>query len=232
LKTPKFDALDAFTHPDIHDDFVYIRAVFIKTKKIACMSKIHDFSIYDLTNPEPLKLRVVLSGIVNFALFVEERRVEFNVAQQEVRLASEQLAAEVEKNAVLVCRGCPPRFGAPRHLTAGLRRPESWRSSVPRKRHRSPYVPLLVSCARVSSSPCSPTQEADKVLAEAAASERRGQAKMKEAQSYKQQVACLLRGGPDASCLHAPVHADRGDAAQVQRLGAASAAEQGQAPGW
>jgi kinetochore protein Nuf2 len=62
------------------------------SKRLADLCRIKDFSLSDLIRPEPLRLRKVLSGILNFAKFREERRGFQEVLVE--RLHSEQTRAD------------------------------------------------------------------------------------------------------------------------------------------
>ena len=79
-----------------------MRAIFIKTKKVASMSKCLEFTFYDLTTPEPKRLVAVLSAIVNLLLFIEERRKEVNNAQQGTRETNKLLTEGAIKNSIMV----------------------------------------------------------------------------------------------------------------------------------
>jgi kinetochore protein Nuf2 len=41
--------------------------------KLMAASGIHDFGLKDIFKPEPIRLRIILSAIINFAKFREEK---------------------------------------------------------------------------------------------------------------------------------------------------------------
>ncbi|KAJ3243486.1 kinetochore-associated Ndc80 complex subunit nuf2 [Chytriomyces hyalinus] len=70
---PSFHVVDMLEHPDLHQDDVALMAFYRQLFKLVTEVGIHDFSIRDLIKPEPGHVRKILSAIINFAKFREER---------------------------------------------------------------------------------------------------------------------------------------------------------------
>ena len=57
--------------------------------KLMAASGFHDFGLKDIFKPEPLRLRLILSAIINFAKFREEKLAVFSeYVQNTVRIKS------------------------------------------------------------------------------------------------------------------------------------------------
>ncbi|KAJ3011739.1 UNVERIFIED_CONTAM: kinetochore-associated Ndc80 complex subunit nuf2 [Siphonaria sp. JEL0065] len=85
---PNFRVLEILDNPELHQT----------TFKLVSEVGISDFSIRDLISPNPCHLRKILSGIINFAKFREERLSVFEQCTQQSEEFVRQKALLIEKN--------------------------------------------------------------------------------------------------------------------------------------
>ncbi|GAA6010264.1 hypothetical protein JCM11491_005418 [Sporobolomyces phaffii] len=89
-------------NPDIYREAMYMGVFRIAFSQLLIPCRITDFTIKDLTAPTPNRFRQVLSAIINFHFFAQERDGEIlQPWHEEQREAEEQEQALVEKNAAL-----------------------------------------------------------------------------------------------------------------------------------
>lgn len=77
LANPPPQALEALGFPELHDESAPVVMFHRATQRLMKASGIHDFSLNDYLKPEYPRLRRILSGIINFAKFREERLIQF-----------------------------------------------------------------------------------------------------------------------------------------------------------
>ncbi|KAJ3357135.1 kinetochore-associated Ndc80 complex subunit nuf2 [Entophlyctis luteolus] len=94
---PHFAALDIPEHPEIHQDDIALMGFYRLISKLIANIGIGDFSLRDLIKPEPARVRKILSGIINFAKFREERLSVFEQCTQKSAEFVEQKAFLIEK---------------------------------------------------------------------------------------------------------------------------------------
>ncbi|CAK9786542.1 hypothetical protein CC85DRAFT_283150 [Cutaneotrichosporon oleaginosum] len=92
LEQPKLAATEGMANPELYMDTLGAIMFYNHCKRLADLCRVQDFNLADLIRPDQLRLRVVLSGIMNFAKFREERR-GFQQALAE-RLHGEQTRAD------------------------------------------------------------------------------------------------------------------------------------------
>jgi len=107
LSQPIFSAMQQLQYPELHEESVSLIAFHRAMQKLMSASGIHDFSMRDYLHPEFQRLRRILSGVVNFAKFREERLVRFqqltdqseHLLQSRSKLENEnlKLRAELDK---------------------------------------------------------------------------------------------------------------------------------------
>ena len=73
LKQPAFDGLVELNNPELHEDSVPRLNSFRAIGKMMKICGVEDFSMRDISHPDPKRFRRQLSGILNFAKFREER---------------------------------------------------------------------------------------------------------------------------------------------------------------
>ncbi|KAI8622594.1 Nuf2 family-domain-containing protein [Chytriomyces sp. MP71] len=96
--TPNFAVVDLLEHPDLHQEDVALMGFYRQLFKLVTEVGISDFSIRDLIKPEPGHMRKILSGIINFAKFREERLSVFEQCTQKSAEYIEQKAFLEKKN--------------------------------------------------------------------------------------------------------------------------------------
>ncbi|KAL1410055.1 kinetochore-associated Ndc80 complex subunit nuf2 [Vanrija albida] len=80
---PKQSLLGMMQYRELYSDGLGFIMFYQHCRTLALLCGIRDFTIADLTRPEPTRLRTVMSGIMNFAKFRDERqRFHFEVAQR------------------------------------------------------------------------------------------------------------------------------------------------------
>ncbi|KAA8495536.1 putative kinetochore protein nuf2 [Porphyridium purpureum] len=77
LSQPELHGLEALQYPELHEESVQLIAFHRSMQKLMDASGIPDFSMRDYLYPEFQRLRRLLSGVINFAKFREERLVRF-----------------------------------------------------------------------------------------------------------------------------------------------------------
>ncbi|KAI9341878.1 Nuf2 family-domain-containing protein [Obelidium mucronatum] len=95
---PDFRVLEILEHPELHQEDVTLMGFYRQLFKLVSEVGISDFSIRDLIKPEPGHMRKILSGIINFAKFREERLAVFENCTQQSEEIVRQKALLQEKN--------------------------------------------------------------------------------------------------------------------------------------
>ncbi|ORY30450.1 Nuf2-domain-containing protein [Rhizoclosmatium globosum] len=96
--TPNFHVMEMLEHPELHQEDVTLMGFYRQLFKLVTEVGISDFSIRDLIKPEPGHMRKILSGIINFAKFREERLSVFEQCTQKSEEYVKQKAHLQEKN--------------------------------------------------------------------------------------------------------------------------------------
>jgi kinetochore protein Nuf2 len=73
LSQPAFAGLSVLNYPELHEESIPEIATFRAVSKMTAICGMNDFSMRDLSEPDPKRLRRQLSGVINFAKFREER---------------------------------------------------------------------------------------------------------------------------------------------------------------
>ena len=66
-------SVQALEHPEIHIPSLHLLAFYKQVARLMFQVGIDDFSLKDVVKPEPQRLRLLLSAIINFAKFREEQ---------------------------------------------------------------------------------------------------------------------------------------------------------------
>jgi len=67
--------------PELHDESIPAVNLFIQVSKLLRASGVRDFSMRDLTKPDPVRLRKFLSAVINLAKYREEKLVAYTSLQ-------------------------------------------------------------------------------------------------------------------------------------------------------
>ncbi|RHZ24325.1 hypothetical protein DYB37_012190 [Aphanomyces astaci] len=78
LTQPALSGLSALQHPNLHESSVPELAFFRTSKKLLEACGVDDFTWRDIQKPTLKRLRYLLSAIINFSKFKEERKVHFD----------------------------------------------------------------------------------------------------------------------------------------------------------
>ncbi|RKO89731.1 kinetochore protein Nuf2, partial [Blyttiomyces helicus] len=70
---PSFAALEILEFPDLHQEAISILGFQRQLRKLMCGVGMEDFGIRDIVRPESPRLRRIISAVINFAKFREER---------------------------------------------------------------------------------------------------------------------------------------------------------------
>ncbi|WWC98584.1 hypothetical protein V866_005476 [Kwoniella sp. B9012] len=73
IEAPKQALLGMMEYKDMYNDALQFTMFFRHVRDLANLCGITNFSLADLTRPEPARFKTVLSGIMNFAKFRDER---------------------------------------------------------------------------------------------------------------------------------------------------------------
>jgi kinetochore protein Nuf2 len=107
LASPVPQALEALGFPELHDESASVVMFHRAVQRLMKASGIHDFSFNDYLKPEYPRLRRILSGVINFAKFREERLIQFQKItnrseeaiqrQQELQMKCTDLEMQIRK---------------------------------------------------------------------------------------------------------------------------------------
>ncbi len=78
MSQPAFSGINALNYPELHEESIPELAFFRACTKMMTVCGVHDFSMKDLLQPDPKRVRRHLSAIINFAKFREERLVMYS----------------------------------------------------------------------------------------------------------------------------------------------------------
>ncbi|GMK54609.1 hypothetical protein CspeluHIS016_0111950 [Cutaneotrichosporon spelunceum] len=92
LEGPKAAVAEGMPHPELYTETLGTIMFFSHCKRLADLCRVNDFNLSDLIRPDPLRLRRVLSGVMNFAKFREERAPFHQMLTE--RLHGDQMRAE------------------------------------------------------------------------------------------------------------------------------------------
>jgi len=96
------DVQKSFSYPEVHDESILETHFFFLTKKFMNICGIPDFSLRDLFAPTSKRLRIQLSGAINFIKFREERITMYaELVEQKVEL-NEQLNVVNDEHAMVM----------------------------------------------------------------------------------------------------------------------------------
>jgi kinetochore protein Nuf2 len=70
---PSFAAIDVLEYPEIHLDAIQLMTFYRTVATLMENVGIDDFSLKDVIKPEPMRIKMILSGLINFAKFREEQ---------------------------------------------------------------------------------------------------------------------------------------------------------------
>lgn len=90
LTQPQFKSMDAFEHPELHDDSAPLIILALATQRFMFGCGIENFSILDIVAPKPKRTLHCVSAIVNFTKFKASRDHIYENAIAEVDAATEQ----------------------------------------------------------------------------------------------------------------------------------------------
>ncbi|KAJ3415273.1 kinetochore-associated Ndc80 complex subunit nuf2 [Chytridiales sp. JEL 0842] len=102
---PNFAVMEILEHPDLHQESITLMSFYRQLYKLVTKVGVDDFSIRDVIRPEPGRTRKILSGIINFAKFREERlavfeqctlkSAEYQMEKQELEEKNREVAEQV-----------------------------------------------------------------------------------------------------------------------------------------
>ncbi|ORY02797.1 Nuf2-domain-containing protein [Basidiobolus meristosporus CBS 931.73] len=73
FEQPSAEVIDLLENPEIHMTALTQMSFFTKLNKLMLEIGVDDFSLRDILKPEPIHVRKILSALINFAKFREER---------------------------------------------------------------------------------------------------------------------------------------------------------------
>ncbi|KAJ3038898.1 kinetochore-associated Ndc80 complex subunit nuf2 [Rhizophlyctis rosea] len=79
---PNFAVMQILEYPDLHNDSIALMSFYRQLKKLINEVGVEDFSMIDILRPEGPRLRRILSAIINFVKFREERMQVFEMLTQ------------------------------------------------------------------------------------------------------------------------------------------------------
>ena len=74
---PSFSVVETLEYPDLHLDSINLVSFYRIILRLMNEVGINDFSLRDLIKPESVRLRLILSAVINFAKFREEQLTVF-----------------------------------------------------------------------------------------------------------------------------------------------------------
>lgn len=97
-------ALQVLEYPEIHLDAVSLIAFYRQAQRLMWEVGVEDFSLRDLVRPEPPRLRLLLSAVINFAKFREEQLSVFEELSRRGEEAETERAKLMERETELRAR--------------------------------------------------------------------------------------------------------------------------------
>jgi hypothetical protein len=83
--------MKAFTYPEGHDEAIPFFKLFQMLKKQFQNASVRDFSMADLLKPEPSRMKMLLSGILNYKIYLDHKTGEYNSARDSILSVQENL---------------------------------------------------------------------------------------------------------------------------------------------
>lgn len=77
IPADNFQMMEILEHPELHKDSIKLLSLFQLLLQLLPNIGIDDFGLVDLIKPEPARYKRILSGIINFVKFREERSLVF-----------------------------------------------------------------------------------------------------------------------------------------------------------
>ncbi|ORX86644.1 Nuf2-domain-containing protein [Basidiobolus meristosporus CBS 931.73] len=90
FEQPPEGVLDMLEHPEIHMSALTQMSFFSKLNKLMIEIGVDDFNLRDLLKPEPTHVRRILSALINFAKFREERMAMYEQYAQKTEEYNEE----------------------------------------------------------------------------------------------------------------------------------------------
>ncbi|KAJ3092285.1 kinetochore-associated Ndc80 complex subunit nuf2 [Quaeritorhiza haematococci] len=87
---PSFAVMEILEYPDLHQESISLMAFYRQLYKLMTEVGVDAFSLRDVIKPEPGPLRRILSAVINFAKFREERMVFFEQCTQKTEEINER----------------------------------------------------------------------------------------------------------------------------------------------
>jgi len=101
LSTAQFAGLEQLEYPELHEESIPELTFFRAVYKMMMACGVHDFSVYDLINPDGKRFRKQLSALINFTRFRNERMGAFSELNAETRNLTDLKQEAEEKHATL-----------------------------------------------------------------------------------------------------------------------------------
>ncbi|XP_020600902.1 kinetochore protein Nuf2-A-like [Orbicella faveolata] len=98
LTQPQFKSMDAFEHPELHEDSAPLIILALAMQRFMFACGIENFSIFDIVAPKPKRTLHCISAIVNFTKFKASREHIYENAIAEVDTATEQRQQLIARN--------------------------------------------------------------------------------------------------------------------------------------
>ncbi|KAI8848697.1 Nuf2 family-domain-containing protein [Chytridium lagenaria] len=95
---PNFAAMEILEYPDLHQESIILMAFYRQLARLIIEVGVTDFSVRDIIKPEPARIRKILSAIINFAKFREERLSVFEECTRRSAEYVDQRQLLLEKN--------------------------------------------------------------------------------------------------------------------------------------
>eukprot|EP00854_Cymbomonas_tetramitiformis_P018737 gene18737-22376_t len=105
LQQPVFEAVDALEFPALHEESIGTLAFNRALTDLVLSAGIHDFALKDLYKPESGRTRRILSAVINFAKFREEKVQAYEELRENSDATQERYAQLQEANLTLICSG-------------------------------------------------------------------------------------------------------------------------------
>ncbi|KAK3239512.1 hypothetical protein CYMTET_50565 [Cymbomonas tetramitiformis] len=101
LQQPVFEAVDALEFPALHEESIGTLAFNRALTDLVLSAGIHDFALKDLYKPESGRTRRILSAVINFAKFREEKVQAYEELRENSDATQERYAQLQEANLTL-----------------------------------------------------------------------------------------------------------------------------------
>eukprot|EP00742_Colponemidia_sp_Colp-10_P006056 GILJ01006481.1.p1 GENE.GILJ01006481.1~~GILJ01006481.1.p1 ORF type:complete len:504 (+),score=106.93 GILJ01006481.1:73-1512(+) len=101
LRQIQFHGMDYLPHPELHEDSVPTLAFFRQLQRLMSAAGFGDVGMQDVFKPDPKRTRKILSAIINFAKFREERLYAFQEITKKTDVLNEDKQKLMEENARL-----------------------------------------------------------------------------------------------------------------------------------